>query len=500
MQEIRISLSRAVHPVVTAAALAALVLTYLGFDHMLLQTRAGMDPSLHSVSSSHRSTALRLTWQNINPGSVSLNPNSPANNYGTDTVVVDPQTPSTVYLGTCYQGLWKSTDSGSTWFKVNTGTNGSLLDSGRIWALAIDPVNPQILYTTAGYGNGGILKSTDGGKDWTDVFSGTPQAQQLGTNDIYSIAIDPTNDQHLVAAFHYYWYGNQDSGVVESTNGGSTWTIHAPGGSWGAGNAVWFVNNSSTWLVGSQSAGIWRTTNSGGTWTQVYSQNISHGGINAFYRNPATGTLYLALWTQVVKSTDSGASWQDITSGLPYAAYESIIGDGSQVFTAPSFPDLGTNSQTTGWYVLSEQGGASWQQEGTQAPCTGGTCNGPAMMAYDAIHHIVYGANWDAGTWQLSESGATSRVLMRAHGTGTRFTRILTFPSPWRIEWSFQGGSSRARPGIRIVVYSGQEQRAKLPLIQQSVRSGHGNHIYEGAGRFYLKIACAGSWHVSVRA
>ena len=96
--------------------------------------------------------------------------------------------------------------------------------------MAIDPVNPQILYTTAGYGAGGILKSTDGGVSWVDVFSQSAQAKTIGTNDVYSIAIDPSNHSHLLAAFHYYWYSNQASGVIESTDGGTTWTIHPPAG------------------------------------------------------------------------------------------------------------------------------------------------------------------------------------------------------------------------------------------------------------------------------
>jgi hypothetical protein len=358
-------------------------------------------------------------WVDITPSGVSMNPNSPTNNYGANTVVVDPQTPSTVYVGTCYQGLWKSTDTGQTWSKVNTGTNGFMLDSGRLWTLAIDPVNSQILYTTAGYGNGGILKSTDGGKDWTDVFSQSPQASQLGTNDIYSIAIDPSNHTHLLAAFHYYWYGNQDSGVIESLDGGTTWAIHAPGGAWGAGNSVW-VLNSSTWLVGSQNAGIWRTTNSGQSWSQVYSQNISHGGINAFYRNPGTGSLYLALWTQIVRSTDGGATWQDITSGLPYAAYESIVGDGTTLYTAPSFPDLGTNTQANGpWYAFTESGGTSWQPYSSQTPCSNGICNGPVMAASDPVHHRIYTANWNAGLWLLPQPGSSSGDVA---GPGNRST------------------------------------------------------------------------------
>ena len=82
------------------------------------------------------------------------------NNYGFQTLVMDPSDHRTLYVGTCYQGIWKTTDGGQTWAKADTGANGAQIDSGRNWTLAIDPFHPRTLYTTAGYGANGLWRST----------------------------------------------------------------------------------------------------------------------------------------------------------------------------------------------------------------------------------------------------------------------------------------------------------------------------------------------------
>src|ERR1700722_961365 len=111
------------------------------------------------------------TWQPITPPQVPLPGNRGTCVYGIENVVVDPVNLGTVYVGSCQYGIYKSTDCGSTWTHVNTGMNGSILDNSRQWTFIIDPTNPQVLYTNAGYnvvdGNqSGAFKSTNGGVDW----------------------------------------------------------------------------------------------------------------------------------------------------------------------------------------------------------------------------------------------------------------------------------------------------------------------------------------------
>ena len=340
-------------------------------------------------------------WREISPSQVSIDPNNPTNNYGFNTVVIDPTDPSILFVGTNYQGLWKSTDGGGTWAKLNTGSGGDMLDQGRVWTLAVDPFNHTTLWATAGYGPGGPLKSIDGGVSWTKVAVGSPTQ----SDDVYSIYLDPYTPKHMLIGWHSPWStDNTNSGVSESLDGGTTWMNHQPpsGSAWRAGNAAWFLDNSQSWLVGSQNDGIWRTTDSGSTWAQVLTDPIDHGGVNSLVK--IGSTYYLATSSSVHTSTDGGAKWTDISNGLPYGYYATIATDGTNLYTAPSFP---TPSYVDGpWYYRALSGG-SWQPLLT-SPNTcysdGGftACNGPVMSAYDSLNHIGYAVNWLGGVWTVA--------------------------------------------------------------------------------------------------
>ena len=101
------------------------------------------------------------------------------------------------------RGLFKTTDGGKTWQKLG----GGLPNDGKTGAidLVMDPANPDVLYVTfwqrlrqpwrfdSGGPNGGIFKTTDGGKTWTKLTKGLP-AGDLGR---IGIAISRSNPKVL---------------------------------------------------------------------------------------------------------------------------------------------------------------------------------------------------------------------------------------------------------------------------------------------------------------
>ena len=70
-------------------------------------------------------------------------------------LAVDPLTPTTLYAGASFGGVYKSTDSGGTWILVKGGVNAH--------SLAVDPQTPSTIY--AGTWNG-LFKSVDAGATW----------------------------------------------------------------------------------------------------------------------------------------------------------------------------------------------------------------------------------------------------------------------------------------------------------------------------------------------
>jgi photosystem II stability/assembly factor-like uncharacterized protein len=127
-------------------------------------------------------------------------------------VTADPTDEKIVYLSTRAEGVWRSQDSGLSYVKRSTGLPNA------INALAIDPVNPAVIYAGAWFtGSNGVFKSTDSGVSWTQVGAGS-----LGTQAVLDIAIDPANSQKVWAALQ--------GGLYRSTDGGATWTQAGPAG------------------------------------------------------------------------------------------------------------------------------------------------------------------------------------------------------------------------------------------------------------------------------
>ena len=85
-------------------------------------------------------------------------------------LAIDPVNPTIVYAGTVGGGIFKSTDGGGHWTAANTGlgywaggywTGGS---ASVVNAFAIDPSTPTILYAATG---AGVFRSIDAGGSWT---------------------------------------------------------------------------------------------------------------------------------------------------------------------------------------------------------------------------------------------------------------------------------------------------------------------------------------------
>jgi photosystem II stability/assembly factor-like uncharacterized protein len=187
--------------------------------------------------------------QHWNPSHAGF-PSPPENEAaGKLSLVVDPQTPSTLYAGTVV-GVFKSTDGAGSWSAQNTG-----LSNPFVTALAIDPRNPATLYVAT---LGGVFKSTDAGAHWTRNDAGLPAEQP----SVYALTVDP-HDSAVV-------YAGTTAGVFKSTNGGASWTFRpgveiVPEGYVSA--VIVEPQNSSILFAASFGGGVYRSTDGGQTWS-----------------------------------------------------------------------------------------------------------------------------------------------------------------------------------------------------------------------------------------
>lgn len=131
-------------------------------------------------------------------------------------VVVAPSDPHTVVVRSNHRGLRISRDRGATW----TPINGTLSDEDLcVRSVAIDPVDPKVLYRATGKGASGKLwKSIDGGSRWAQLaFDGDFDGQGPSALCGEVIAIDHRNRDRL-------FVGCESKGFFKSEDGGATFT------------------------------------------------------------------------------------------------------------------------------------------------------------------------------------------------------------------------------------------------------------------------------------
>jgi hypothetical protein len=340
-------------------------------------------------------------WQNVTPAGISLD--SANNNFGIQDVLVDPVRPSDLYAFVCFQGVWKSTDFGVTWGKVNTGTNGDKIDSGKPWGEAIDPnrcrdpKTPPTLYSAGS--QGGFWTSKDGGVSW--AMTSLPEDGKPRPQDGYNVDVDPYNSQHLIVGFH------EQTGVAESVDGGATFRAVKvdPGMDIGSSFYAFFIDTGApdttakVWLLISQAgsnAGTWRTTDGGSTWKKVSKNEHNHGQSQIYQRSGVVymGGVYAEGGWGVLRSMDLGATWGHVGS---MSAQGVVYGTEKNLYAQNPGASSGLIDQTQS--ERAAHPGDTWTTWDLKMS------NGPkrAAVTFDGQHYIVVGGNWNAGIWRYVE-------------------------------------------------------------------------------------------------
>lgn len=317
---------------------------------------------------------------------------------GSFAITVDPVNFGTVYLGTRFSKLWKSTDCGANWARIATGKNGTDIDRGMNWMLALDPMDPNVVYTNSGYGSNGLYKSLNGGVDWYLIW---PPAQQpelvrgFKYNFANVIALDPTNHLHILLTFHEDCLPPHPSTcIAESLDGGSAWRLIDGNPAWRGweGQVIYFLENSHTWLWGSQSNGFWRSDDSGTSWEAIPGMTASHLQGSQLYRRK-DGTFFLAAAHGIWRSPDGKASnWSLVANTGPIVG--GLVGSGTTMYASTCyFPAFCKKAQ----YLSSpEDDGNTWTvMPSPDAIGMGGT------MGYDKEHHLLYSSNMLGGVWRV---------------------------------------------------------------------------------------------------
>ena len=330
-----------------------------------------------------------------------------------------PTNPRIIYLGSAGGGVWKSTDSGTTFSPIFDDYAQS------IGVVKLDPKNPdEIIWVGTGeiwtrnsvsVGDG-LFKSTDGGSNWTKV--GFENSERIS-----SIVINPTNtDEMYVGVLGALWSDSEDRGVYKSLDGGTTWSkILYTGPSTGAADVIIDTNNpsvlyTSMWEFrrsgwgfssGGKTSALYKSIDSGTTWNKIHN-GFPEGDLGriAVAIAPSDNNILYAVLETVEKATnglwkssDAGNSWEHLNNDFGLTVRPFYF---SRITIDPKNPDVVIKGGLNG--SISRDGGKTFKSLGNM---------------HSDIHDVVFDINnsdvlysgTDGGMYRSWDGGTTFEIV-----------------------------------------------------------------------------------------
>ena len=250
-------------------------------------------------------------------------------------ITIDKANPDILFAANYGGGIFKSTDGAKTWQVLGSGYTGA-----TILKIATDPQNP-LAYLNVG--RSGPYKSTDKGTSYSGLYFG----QATGIAEWYSAAIHPTNSNTLFISDEH------EGNILKSTNGGNDWTIQfnhptAEANNFNkrhgakeivisksdpnimyAGYAYqgFYGNPESTTFP--NSFGVYKSTDAGENWSLSGLTGIATTNLNVTalaVNSTDSNSIYIGLnGDGLFHSTDGGVNWINIGSGIADQTILSIV-------------------------------------------------------------------------------------------------------------------------------------------------------------------------------
>jgi photosystem II stability/assembly factor-like uncharacterized protein len=220
------------------------------------------------------------------------------------------------------RGVYRSSDGGKTWDK-----SLYLNDSTGSVSLAMNPKNPREIYAgmwraerkpwmlISGSADGGVYKTTDGGDSWKKLEGGLPS----GLTGKIGIDVSPANPERVWAIVE----AEPDGGVYRSDDAGKTWTrVNSENK---LRQRAWYYSHLTADpkdpnTVYALNTSLFRSVDAGVTFTEV---QVPHGDTHDLWIDPDdTDIMALSDDGGVVVTLNGGASWSSLYNQPTAEFYE----------------------------------------------------------------------------------------------------------------------------------------------------------------------------------
>jgi len=395
--------------------------------------------ALASIGGSGRVSAQSKSevWQSIGP-------NLPTEfDSATYDLAVDPQTPTTVYVGS-RAGVYKTIDAGAHWFAANTGLPGDghpIVDS-----LVMDPQNPSTLYagitvrTIFEPRAFGVFKTTDGGTTWTAATEG------LGSRYTFELAIDPQTPSTVYAIAGGPVYSCCTGLLYKTTDGGASWAVLNDFQT----NVILVDPQTPSTLYASGGSGVRKSTDGGATWSDAST------GLNQFptalEADPFTpGVVYAGTNSSgMYKTTNGGASWTQINNGLTDPNIRSVTVNP----VSPGYVYVGTSGGAvfktsdggSSWSMAANGLGTTWVRDLAVNPQT------PETVYASTSERGVYKTTDAGGTWVAANSGLSNAQVYSLAIAGSHPARLYAGTFKGVMSTSVEGTSQWSSPKVGAII------------------------------------------------
>src|SRR5215212_1857509 len=169
-------------------------------------------------------------------------------------------------------------------------------------ALIVDPQHPDTLYL--GTSGGEVYVTHDGAKSWAPTRLGIPFPGHIVDN----LVLDRAG--RLWAACWGLWEGGV---IAVSSDGGKTWERRDAGLEGFSVRAIAVDPRDENFVLVGGLTGVYRSFDSGTTWTKISDQiNVESLAVDPRSRD----RIYVGTWRQGIRTEDGGKTWKLINNGM----------------------------------------------------------------------------------------------------------------------------------------------------------------------------------------